>query len=93
MGESLVPLLANQKVKYERPVALYSKKGQGGILFPDLVKAMYVPRFRQAEVYDLKVDPKETKNLADEKWAAERVAIVRSFFASIEAPSSKLWRR
>jgi hypothetical protein len=92
MGQSLVPLLRNENPKYERPVALYSKKGQGGILFPDLVKALYVPRLRQAEVYDLKKDPEEKHNLADEPWAAKRIAIVRSFFAANEHPDARLWR-
>jgi arylsulfatase A-like enzyme len=92
MGQSLVPLLRNESPKYQRPVALYSKKGQGGILFPDLVKALYVPRLRQAEVYDLKKDPEEKNNLADEPWAKERVSIVRSFFAAQEHPDTRLWR-
>jgi arylsulfatase A-like enzyme len=92
MGQSLVPFLRNESPKYKRPVVLYSKKGQGGILFPDLVKALYVPRLRQAEVYDLKKDPEEKENLADEPWAKERIAIVRSFFAAQEHPDSRLWR-
>jgi hypothetical protein len=92
MGQSLVPLLRGETPRYERPVAFYSKKGQGGILFPDRVKALYIPRVRQAEVYDLKRDPKEEHNLAGEPWAAERIAIVRSFFAAHEHRSTNLWR-
>ena len=68
------------------------RKGQGGILFPDLVKATYVPRLRQAEVYDLKKDPREQNNLADEPWAAERIATVRGFFATHEHRDTNLWR-
>jgi hypothetical protein len=73
-------------------VAFYSKKGQGGILFPDLIKALYIPRLRQAEVYDIKKDPGEANNLADEPWAPERIAIVRSFFATHEHSDTSLWR-
>jgi arylsulfatase A-like enzyme len=93
MGQSLAPFLRNESPKYQRPVALYSRKGQGGILFPDLVKAIYVPRLRQAEVYDLKRDPKEKENRADEPWAQERIATVRSFFASLETRSTNEWKR
>jgi arylsulfatase A-like enzyme len=92
MGQSLVPLLRGERPRYQRPVAIHDKKGQGAIVFPDLIKAMYLPALGQAEVYDLKKDPKENVNLAGKDWAKERIDTVRRFFAAHEVKASRIWR-
>lgn len=84
MGESLVPALRGERPRFARPVAFHTAKRQYGIVFPDRIKAMYSPRKKRKEVYDLTTDPAEEVNLADEVWAQERIATARAFFNAHE---------
>lgn len=91
MGQSLVPLLRGEPPDFKRPVGFHTARGQYGIVFPDRIKALYAPREKRREVYDLKTDLGETQNLVDEAWAKERIAQVRAFFKihAFKAPGYK----
>jgi membrane-anchored protein YejM (alkaline phosphatase superfamily) len=65
MGQSLVPYLRGESnVKLWRPIAAETHLKQS-LLFPDGFKAIRDQRTGTREVYDLRKDPKELKNLID----------------------------
>ena len=82
MGQSLVPLLAGREVTLSRPIAAEGRLKKA-MVFSDGLKAIVDDRHHTEEVYDLGTDPGETSNLLDggSYEAAERVAILRRFFA------------
>jgi arylsulfatase A-like enzyme len=78
MGQSLVPLLAGERVTLARPIFLDSHGEYTGMVFEDGIKLVVhngVP-----ELYDLRTDPGELVNAYDSHDdAAKRFGILRSF--------------
>jgi hypothetical protein len=81
MGQSLAPFLRGESPKLTRPI-LAEGRLKRAIVFPDGVKVITDERHGTIEVYDLRADPDETRNLFNEEnETAERAAILRAFFA------------
>ncbi|MEM6989406.1 MAG: sulfatase [Myxococcota bacterium] len=64
MGQSLVPLMAGEDKELRRPIATEGRKKRM-MVFPTGIKIIIDQRADTVEVYDLKADPKELKNLSD----------------------------
>jgi hypothetical protein len=64
MGESLVPFLRGQDPVLLRPIVAETGRLQQAMIFPDGFKAIRDKVHGTFELYDLKEDPGETKNLA-----------------------------
>ncbi|MCA9631531.1 MAG: sulfatase-like hydrolase/transferase, partial [Myxococcales bacterium] len=71
MGQSLVPLLAGQKVRLDRPLVADSPRLMRAMVFDDGMKLIVDTRTQLHELYDLKEDPGEKHNLYDEHPEAE----------------------
>jgi hypothetical protein len=81
MGQSLVPLLADENPKLTRPILLESHREYAGMVFDDGVKL--VVRDGVPELYDLRIDPGEFVNTYDSRAdAAERFGTFKSFVAA-----------
>lgn len=65
MGQSLVPLLMGDKTPLRRPIAAEARALRS-MVFDDSIKVIHNRQRDRLEVYDLKEDPKEAHNLADE---------------------------
>ncbi len=80
-GQSLVPLLAGRDAALDRPL-LAEGRLRRSLVTPDRVEVIDDPRRTTVEVYDLAVDPAETRNLfgTDPRGDAALRAL-RRFFA------------
>jgi hypothetical protein len=81
MGESLVPFMRNLRPKLTRPIAVDSEVGVQAMLFEGRMKAIVDLRQGTEELYDLRNDPGELRNLAERSDAAGYFAKLREFFA------------
>jgi arylsulfatase A-like enzyme len=81
MGESLLPLLLGKSVSFERPIVAETGLKQA-MLFEDGYKAIRDLRRKTLELYDLKQDPGELRNLSDQADPdhEEHFLLLRSFF-------------
>ena len=80
MGESLVPMLAGNAEKTQRPIFM-ERPRERAMLFHDGIKVMVRDADNLEEIYDLKRDPDELDNLRDELGPEgdRRVALVRAY--------------
>jgi hypothetical protein len=83
LGQSLVPFMRGERPRLTRPLAVDGVKIRA-LLIDERWKAIVdVPR-RTEELYDLKSDPGEKQNLAEEPYAHAYFATLRAFFAQLE---------
>lgn len=81
MGQSLTPFLRGESPRLTRPI-LAEGRLKRAMVFPDGVKVITDERHGTIEVYDLRADPEETRNLFNEESeTAGRAAVLRAFFA------------
>jgi arylsulfatase A-like enzyme len=81
MGQSLVPLMRGKPIELSRPLVIDSGRRMQAMIFRDGMKALRDLRRGTRELYDLKDDPEEKKNLIDvAPDAAERQATLAEFF-------------
>ena len=79
MGQSLVPFLRGESPVLTRPIVAEGRLKRA-MVFPDGKKAIVDDRHGTIEVYDLRSDPKEERNLFDENRDAEaHEAVLRAF--------------
>lgn len=64
MGQTLLPYLAGETPRLTRPIVSETRLMQA-LITPERMKLIVDTRSGQKELYDLKQDPKETRNLAD----------------------------
>jgi hypothetical protein len=87
MGQDLVPFMRGDTPEIERPLAVDNgASGMRAMLFDNRWKAMVSTRGE--EVYDLRDDPKETLNLAEDPRSRAQLATLRAFFAGL-VPKAK----
>jgi len=80
MGQSLVPFLHGQDRKLTRPIVAEGRLKRAMVL-PDGLKIILDDRNRTPEIYDLKQDPGELRNLADDpQLSARPKAMLERFF-------------
>jgi len=81
MGQSLVPFLRGRRPVLDRPLVAETGMMQA-MIFPDGIKVIRDMYNSTLEVYDLKKDPDELKNLSDQMDDAlsEHVDLLRYFF-------------
>ncbi len=65
MGQSLAPYLAGEQTALTRPIIAETRLMRT-LVTPDLVKVIVDTRSNRIELYDLKLDPDEAQNLADD---------------------------
>jgi arylsulfatase A-like enzyme len=94
LGQTLAPLLAGQKVHLTRPIAGEAGRLMQSLVFPDGYKAIIDLRRRTQEVYDLRNDPGETRNLVGTNERAESaIRDLRLFFRTHALPNYRPpWR-
>ena len=83
MGQSLLPLIAGQEQRLDRPIAICSAGSLDALYVPGgNKKVIFDSRRRTVEVYDLGTDPKEQTNLVDSggEDVARSVEIAKLFF-------------
>jgi arylsulfatase A-like enzyme len=84
MGQTLVPFLRDQNPKLERPIVAEARQFRTFIT-PDRWKVIVDVKKNRSELYDLKEDPAETRNLAGNADALrEPRAQLDAFFAAHE---------
>jgi arylsulfatase A-like enzyme len=95
LGQSLAPLLAGRQVQLTRPIAGEGGRRMQSLVFPDGYKAILDLRRRTEEVYDLRNDPGETRNLVGETERAESaIRDLRLFFRTHALPNYRPpWRQ
>jgi arylsulfatase A-like enzyme len=79
MGQSLTPLLAGKNFEFSRPIAADSRLKRS-IVFPGGWKVIHNERLDATEVYNLKRDPKELKNLHPLPELEDEVVLLHAFF-------------
>jgi hypothetical protein len=86
MGQSLLPYLRGERPSFERPVIVDSGRHQRALIFEDGFKLIHDRRRGTLELYNLRADPAEERNLADELEhdTAVRLAALNEFFARHE---------
>jgi Sulfatase len=86
MGQSLVPLLAGRNVHLDRPILAEGRLRR--VLYWGDLKVIDDPRRKVVEVYDLKKDPRELRNIfdTDRGRALPALAALRHFFKVHELP-------
>jgi arylsulfatase A-like enzyme len=93
MGESLVRLLRGEPDTLTRPIAADSGRLMQALIFPDGMKLIRNNRNHTHELYDLRADPGELKNLHDTAPdAAQRRALLDALFSAnvYSAPGYKV---
>lgn len=95
LGQSLAPLLAGRQVQLTRPIAGEAGRLMQSLVYPDGYKAIIDLRRRTEEVYDLRNDPGETRNLVGESERAESaIRDLRLFFRAHALPNYRPpWRQ
>jgi choline-sulfatase len=86
MGQSLVPFMRGETPVLARPLAVDNGGNMRAMLFDERFKA--ISRSGIDEVYDLRDDPGETKNLAEHPESRVRLATLRAFFDGL-VPKAK----
>ncbi len=83
MGQSLVGFLQGKPTKLERLIAADSGRRKQALIFPDQIKVILDLPSYTTEVYDLKRDPKELRNLLDDprRNVEPHIAATERFFA------------
>ena len=89
MGQSLIPFLRGETPTFSRPLATDGQNKMRAMLFDDRMKAIIDEKQGTEELYDLKKDPKEKRNLAERDDAQAYFATVREFFAKLDKPSAR----
>jgi arylsulfatase A-like enzyme len=86
MGQSLLPYARGKRPRLERPVVIDSGRHQRAMVFDDGFKVIHDRRRGTVELYDLRADPGELRNLADEfeHDTAVRLDALNAFFARHE---------
>jgi hypothetical protein len=79
MGQSLVGYLRGGSPKLTRPIVAEARLKQSMITL-DGFKIIHDTRTRSVELYDLKSDPREERNLYREGSAGGRLSMLRAFF-------------
>lgn len=80
MGQSLVPTLKGAPQNFTRPIAAENRLQQTLIL-PSGLKVIYDTRTKSSELYDLKQDPGETRDLSgNTELLEEPLATLHAFF-------------
>jgi arylsulfatase A-like enzyme len=82
MGQSLLPLVFGEEEHLDRPLMAEGRLRRA-LFRRDGIKVIDDPRLGTVEVYDLRTDPRETRNLfdAEQERVAPAVAELRAFFA------------
>jgi len=82
MGESLLPLAAGHDEELTRPIAADAGRRIQAFYAPEHKKVIFDLRRKTTEVYDLARDPKESRNLVDERneSVVSAVTAARYFF-------------
>ena len=88
MGQSLVPFMRGERPELSRPLAVDGGRAMRAMLFEQRWKAMVDEKRGTEEVYDLREDPEERRNLAEQPHAQQRIATLRAFFKGLN-PSRK----
>jgi choline-sulfatase len=83
MGQSLVPFMRGEDVQLARPIAADGSRGIRAMLFEERYKAIVDDRRGTEELYDLREDPRERRNLAERPDAARHFATLRAFFGGL----------
>jgi len=78
MGQSLVPFLRGEDPVLERPIVVDAGRRIQSMVFPDNVKVTRDLNTRVVEVYDLKTDPGEHHDLADDPRYGQGTTSTRS---------------
>jgi arylsulfatase A-like enzyme len=89
MGESLQPLLRGEDAAPSRPLVVDGGRAIRAMLFHERWKAIVDFRRGTEELYDLKTDPKERRNLADRPEARMYLDTLRAFFAGVNPRAEK----
>jgi hypothetical protein len=86
MGQSLVPLLRGDDVQLTRPIVIDTGRRKQALIGRDGIKVIRNLTERTVELYDLRADPKELANLADERpeLLDERLGLLTAFFEAHE---------
>jgi arylsulfatase A-like enzyme len=87
MGESLVPFMHGETPRFARPLVTDGHDKKQAMLFDDRMKVIIDNRTGTEELYDLKRDPGEKKNLAQRADAATYFEPMRAFFDGLEKPA------
>lgn len=89
MGESLLPLVAGKDVELARPIAADTGRRHQVLYLDDGKKVIMNLKRRTVEVYDLKADPGELNNIAEQEDPAVEAAIeTTKLFFSVHARQS-----
>ena len=86
MGQSLVPFINGADPILERPLAADGGRAIRAMLFEDRWKAIVDENLGTEELYDLREDPAEQRNLAEESYAGSYFCTLRAFFAGLNRP-------
>jgi arylsulfatase A-like enzyme len=82
LGQSLTPYLRGENPALHRPMVAEGRLKQS-LVRPDGMKIIADNRARTIELYDLKTDPGETNNLADDAARLEQpLGLLRQFFSA-----------
>jgi arylsulfatase A-like enzyme len=87
MGQSLVPFMRGETPVLTRPLAVDSGRAVRAMLFQERWKAIADTQRGTEEVYDLREDPQERKNLAERPEAQAYLSTLHAFFAALNAPA------
>ncbi|HZO15262.1 MAG TPA: sulfatase-like hydrolase/transferase, partial [Polyangiaceae bacterium] len=86
MGQSLVPFLRGADPELSRPIAAESSRAMRALIFSDSMKIIQDRKRGTVELYNLKDDPAEERDLFEQQPAAanERLQGLRTFFKTHE---------
>lgn len=88
MGQSLVPFMRGADPTIERPLAADGGRAIRAMLFEQRWKAIVDEKHGTEELYDLRQDPEEQRNLAEESYASGYFSTLRAFFSGLNPPKS-----
>jgi arylsulfatase A-like enzyme len=88
MGASLVPFMRGEDPLLSRPLVVDTSRGIRAMLFEDRYKAIVDLRHGTEELYDLRKDPRERRNLAERADSREYFETLYAFFAGLNPPAA-----